>query len=168
VSEVSKETHGRSLELYALQRQEGRAVWFLDTLSLIKATGEQTGGAFGLVEQMLPSGSGSPYHVHHAEDETFYILDGEVSFVSGDRWTRATAGSYIFLPREIPHGFRADTPSRLLVLTTPSGFEQFVIEAGRPAEALTMPTPEPPDVQKLVEIAAKYRIDILGPLPETG
>jgi quercetin dioxygenase-like cupin family protein len=163
-----KETGGRELELYALQRQEGQAVWFLDTLTLVKATGEQTGGAFGLVEQVLPSGSGSPYHVHHAEDEAFYVLAGEVSFVSGDQWTRATAGSYIFLPRDIPHGFRTETPSRVLILTTPAGFEQFLIEAGKPARELALPPAEPPDMGMLMAAAEKYRIDILGPLPETS
>jgi quercetin dioxygenase-like cupin family protein len=163
-----KETGGRELELYALQRQEGQAVWFLDTLTLVKATGEQTGGAFGLVEQVLPSGSGSPYHVHHAEDEAFYVLEGEVSFVSGDQWTRATAGSYIFLPRDIPHGFRTETPSRVLILTTPAGFEQFLIEAGKPARELALPPAEPPDMGMLMAAAEKYRIDILGPLPETS
>jgi quercetin dioxygenase-like cupin family protein len=163
-----KETGGRELELYALQRQEGQAVWFLDTLTLVKATGEQTGGAFGLVEQVLPSGSGSPYHVHHAEDEAFYVLEGEVSFVSGDQWTRATAGSYIFLPRDIPHGFRTETPSRVLILTTPAGFEQFLIEAGKPARELALPPAEPPDMGMLIAAAEKYRIDILGPLPETS
>jgi quercetin dioxygenase-like cupin family protein len=163
-----KETGGRELELYALQRQEGQAVWFLDTLTLVKATGEQTGGAFGLVEQVLPSGSGSPYHVHHAEDEAFYVLEGEVSFVSGDQWTRATAGSYIFLPRDIPHGFRTETPSRVLILTTPAGFEQFLIEAGKPARELALPPAEPPDMEMLMAAAEKYRIDILGPLPEAS
>jgi quercetin dioxygenase-like cupin family protein len=162
-----RERHGGELELYALHRDEGQAVWFLDTLTLVKATGEQTGGAFGLLEQVLPAGSGSPYHVHHAEDETFYLLEGEVTFISGGHLVKATAGSYIFLPRDIPHGFRVDAPSRLLILATPAGFEQFVIEASKPAKGLALPPAEPPDMEKLVALAAKYRIDILGPLPET-
>jgi quercetin dioxygenase-like cupin family protein len=163
-----RERQGSELELYALHREEGPAVWFLDTLTLVKATGEQTGGAFGLIEQVLPAGFGSPYHVHHAEDETFYLLEGEATFISGGHRFKATAGSYVFLPREIPHGFKVDAPSRLLVLTTPAGFEQFVIEASRPARELALPPAEPPDMEKLVALAAKYRIDILGPLPETG
>jgi quercetin dioxygenase-like cupin family protein len=162
------ERRGRELELYALHRDEGQAIWFLDTLTLVKATGAQTGGAYGLVEQVLPAGSGSPYHVHHAEDETFYILEGEASFISEGRLVKAAAGSSIFLPRDIPHGFRVDRPSRLLILTTPAGFEQFLIEAGQPARELALPPAEPPDLQRLVAVAAKYHIDILGPLPEIG
>lgn len=152
--------------LYALTREEGQALWFLNCLTLVKATGEQTGGAFGLVEQVLPAGMASPYHLHHAEDETFYILDGEATFISGDRKIKATAGSYVFLPKNIPHGFKVEAPTRLLVLTTPAGFEQFVIEMSEPAtDPATAPT-SPPDMEKLVRLAAKYQIDILGPLPE--
>lgn len=72
----------------------------------------------------------------------------------------------MFLPRGLPHGFRADTPAKLLILTTPSGFDQFVAEAGEPATSLVLPTPKPPDFAKLTQCAAKYGIEILGPLPE--
>ena len=154
------------LALYALTREEGQAVWFLNTLTLVKATGEQTGGAYGLVEQRIPAGFASPYHLHRAEDEAFYLLEGEATFISGDRRIKATAGSYLFLPRDIPHGFKVEAPARLLILTTPAGFEQFVIEMSEPATDLTASPASPPDMEKLMRLAAKYRIEILGPLPE--
>ena len=154
------------LDVYALQKDEGQAIWFLDTLTFVKATGEQTGGAFGLIEQILPAGSGSPYHMHHNEDEIFYIIQGEVTFISGDRVIKAAAGSYVFLPRNIAHGFRTDTPTRLLLQTIPAGFEQFVIEMSEPAKELALPPAGPPDMEKLMKLAAKYNLDILGPLPE--
>ena len=157
---------GGQIALYSLGRQQGRAIWFLGTLTFVKATTDQTRGAFGLIEQLLPAGRGSPYHVHHKEDEAFYILEGQCTFISSDRSFQATAGSYVFLPRDIPHGFRADTPSRILVLATPGGFEQFVVEAGEPATRLELPPSQEPDVEKLVSVAAKYGIEILGPLPE--
>ena len=117
---------------------------------------------------MAPVGAGSPYHVHRAEEETFYVLDGTLEFISGDARRTGGPGSYVFLPRDIPHGFRVigTSPARLLILTTPAGFDGFVIEAGEPATELTLPPPSAPDMQKLVAIAAKYRIEILGPLPE--
>jgi quercetin dioxygenase-like cupin family protein len=152
--------------LYALAREEGQALWFLNALTHVKATGDQTGGAFGLIEQVIPAGFASPYHVHHAEDETFYILEGEVTFISGDRKIKATAGSYAFLPRDIPHGFKVDAPARLLILATPAGFEQFVIEMGEPARDAGSPPATPPDMEKLMRLAAKYQFEILGPLPE--
>jgi quercetin dioxygenase-like cupin family protein len=151
---------------YALNREEGQALWFLNCWTVVKATGAQTGGAFGLIEQVIPAGFASPYHLHHAEEETFYILEGEVTFISGDRAVTATAGSYVFLPRGMPHGFKVNAPTRLLILTTPAGFEQFVIEMGEPATDPASPPASPPDVGRLMGLAAKYKIDILGPLPE--
>lgn len=158
----------KTLELYALARAEGQAIWFLDTLTFVKATGEQSGGAFGLIEHVAPPGSGSPYHVHHAEEEIFYVLEGELTFISGDDKFTGTAGSYVFLPRDIPHGFKVtgDKPARYLVMTTPAGFEQFVIEMGQPATVLVLPPTRPLDMEKLMSLATKYNIEILGPLPE--
>ena len=74
----------------------------------------------------------------------------------------------MFLPRDIPHGFRVvgTSSARFLVLTTPGGFEGFVMEGGEPAPTLTLPTPSAPDMDKLIALAAKYRIEILGPLPD--
>src|SRR3712207_8608140 len=71
---------------YALAREEGRAVWFLGTLVVVKATGEQTGGAFGLIDNVMPAGFASPYHTHRNEDESFYVVEGEMSlYVGGER-----------------------------------------------------------------------------------
>ncbi len=156
------------LTICALGKEEGPAVWFLNTLSLIKATASQTGGAFGLIEQLAPVGAGSPYHVHRAEDETFYILNGELEFISEGRRFVKGPGAYVFLPRNIPHGFRVvgASPSQFLILTTPGGFEGFVTEMGEPASDLTLPEPSAPKMEKLVALAAKYQLEILGPLPD--
>ena len=71
-----------STQPYALAKEEGQAVWFLDSLLLAKATGEQTGGAFGLIDIFMPPG-GSPFHLHHNEDEAFYVYEGEMTFYIG-------------------------------------------------------------------------------------
>jgi quercetin dioxygenase-like cupin family protein len=154
------------LQIAATHAEEGRAFWFLDALSIIRVAGSQTGGTFSLIEDLLPAGRSTPYHLHHKEDETFYVLEGELTFFGPTGKIRGTAGSTVFLPRELPHGFRAETPTRLLILTTPSGFDEFVAEAGEPAPSLVLPKPQQPDFAKLTQIAAKYGIEILGPLPE--
>ena len=61
---------------YALEREEGQAVWFLRALLMVKATEEQTGGAFGLIDHVLPAGWASPHHVHRNEEESFYVPEG--------------------------------------------------------------------------------------------
>ncbi len=156
------------LSIYAPGKNEGPAVWFLNTLTVVKATAKQTNNGFGLIEMLAPVGPASPYHIHRAEDETCYVLEGHLEVISGERRWTGGPGSYAFLPRDIPHGLRVvgTSPARFLVLTTPGGFEGFVMEMGEPASALTLPTPSAPDMDKLMALAAKYRIEILGPLPE--
>lgn len=136
-------------------------IYFLGLPTLLRATAETTNGSFGLVENVLPPGFASPYHTHHLEDEAFYVLEGDMAFVCSGQWTMAKAGTYLFGPRNIPHGFKVlgDKPARLLLLCAPGGFEQFVLD-------MAEPTPAPPDMAKLMAVAAKYKIDIHGPLPE--
>ena len=138
---------------------------FLGVPTQVRAGAETTNGEFALVEhwEMTP-GFASPYHKHHREDESFYILQGEVAFVIDGNWRRVGPGTFVFGPREVPHGFKAvgDTPVEMLILATPGGFEQFVMELAQPlGDPIT-----PPDIPKLVETAARYGIDILGPLPD--
>jgi len=149
-----------------MNTREAQAVRFLGLPTIMRSTGETTNGAFGLMEQwMMPPGFATPYHVHHLEDEAFYILEGEVAFVCDGNWLNAGPGAYVFGPREIPHGFKivGTSPARMLILCAPPGFEHFVLELSEPATDLP---PSEPDMAKLVATAAKYKIDILGPLPE--
>ena len=150
-------------------QNEEQSIWFLGTLMTLKATGEQTQGVFGLIEQVLPPGFAPPVHVHHQEDEAFYLLEGEAAFTCGDRTIQAKAGSFIFFPRDIPHWFRIEGArnARLLQFNFPSGVEQFFVEVGEPAPKLALPPASLPDLEKLVSIAARYHLDILGPPPET-
>lgn len=143
---------------------ESAAKWFLGSRVWRRASGDATGGALGLIEQLVPPGLGSPYHIHHNEDESFYVLDGRIRFFSGGRSWVLGAGGFAFLPREIPHGFRTegDAPSRSLLLATPGGFEQFVDELSSDE-----PPAGPPDMAALMAAAARHGLEILGPLPET-
>ena len=147
--------------LGALDEQD--AQWFLGQRTWVRATTDQTGGAMGLVEHLMTPGGGSPYHVHHNEDEEFYIISGEVRFFSDGQSSVLGPGGFAFLPREIPHGFRVegDATARILLMITPGGFEGFVGDLCSPE-----PPTGPPDMAALVQTAARYGVDILGPLPE--
>lgn len=148
---------------------EGPAFWFLNNLCVVKATSESTGGAFSMVYQIAPPGHATPYHLHHVEDEAFYVLDGEFTFVCDGAKTVLGAGGYIFLPRGIPHGIRvsASVPSTMLIFAMPgTGFVGMMQEMAMPATERVLPAPTQPDFEKLARLCAKYQIDVLGPLPE--
>jgi quercetin dioxygenase-like cupin family protein len=122
-----------------------------------------------MVYQITPPGHATPYHLHHSEDEAFYVLDGEFTFVSNGTKIVIGPGGYIFLPRGIPHGIRASAsvPSTMLVLAMPgTGFVGMMQEMAVPATERVLPVPTQPDVERLTKVCAKYQIDILGPLPD--
>jgi quercetin dioxygenase-like cupin family protein len=145
------------------------AYWFLNSLNLVLATSASTGGAYSMVHHMAPSGHATPYHLHHDEDEAFYVLDGEFTFIADGKKTVLGAGGYIFLPRLIPHGIRCSgsAPSTMLILAMPgTGFVGMMTEMAEPATERVLPVPSAPDIEKLTRLCAKYKIDILGPLPD--
>ena len=86
----------------ALRQNEGEALWFLGVLATIKASDETTGGRVAVIEHLAPQGAGSPLHVHHNEDEWFYVTEGELTFWVGGQLIEAPAGSFVYGPRGIP------------------------------------------------------------------
>ncbi len=148
---------------------EGSAFWFLNSLCIVKATTESTGGVFSMVYHIAPPEHATPYHLHHTEDEAFYVLDGEFTFICDGKKTVVGPGGYMFLPRGIPHGIRCtgSAPSTMLILAMPgTGFVGMMQEMAVPATERVLPVPSEPDVEKLGQLCAKYRIDVLGPLPD--
>jgi mannose-6-phosphate isomerase-like protein (cupin superfamily) len=144
---------------------DGRPIWFLNSLARVKATAQTTGGAYGLLESLIPPGFSPPLHVHHREDESFWVLEGEFTFRCGEQSVRALPGAYVFLPRGVPHSFvvEGDTPGRILTMLTPGGGEEFFIEAGRPAEQESLPPSAPVDVAMLQRVARKFDMELVGP-----
>lgn len=152
-----------------LGASEGEAFWFLNNLEVLKATSASTGGAYSLLYELTRPGHATPYHLHHEEDEAFYILDGEFTFICDGKKSVVGPGGYVFLPRKIPHGIRCTSkePATMLVLAMPgNGFVGMIREIAVPATEWVLPTPTEPDIAKLTALAAKYKIDILGPLPD--
>jgi quercetin dioxygenase-like cupin family protein len=152
---------------YLLDRDEGEAFWLLGMLEVLKIGGEDTNGEFGLVEITVRAGEGSPWHVHPDEDEWFYALDGEFTFYVGDERLSLPAGSFAFGPKGVPHTFIAEPPSggRALVGFQPFHFEGFLREVGEPAAERVLPPPleGPPDMERLLPIAERNGMKILGP-----
>jgi quercetin dioxygenase-like cupin family protein len=160
------ETGKPSLLPIALGIEEGEAFWFFGMLAIIKASSENTGGRVTVIEHIAPQGAGSPMHVHHNEDEWFYITEGAVTFWVGGKTFQASAGSFVYGPREIPHTFLVTSPqARFLVVAEPGGFEKFVRILGQPAKARTVPpdSVQLPSPDRATSVAAQFGIEILGP-----
>ncbi len=150
----------------ALHADEGEAFWAFGTLATVKASSETTDGRVAVIEHLASEGAGSPLHVHHREDEWFYVTEGTLTFWVGGELIEAPAGSFVYGPRDIPHTFVVTSPqARFLLVTEPAGFERFMRAMGQTAETPTIPPPAapPPDLTPLITAAAEYGIEILGP-----
>jgi len=150
----------------ALGASAGEAYWFFGTLVTIKAGSEETSGRAAITENLAPRGSGSPLHVHHREDEWFYVLEGELTFWIGGEIVMAGPGGFVYGPRDIPHTFTVSSEqARFLLVTHPGAFDGFVRALGQPAERLEIPDGPGalPDMGLLAATAAEYGLEILGP-----
>ena len=146
-----------------------RSVWFTGALLTFLATGEETGGQFALVEEVFRKGvtALAPMHVHSREEESFYVLEGEMTFYVGDAVIPASAGALVVMPRGVPHGYAmVSDDARVLNLITPAGFENMFKELGEPARELELPPAgPPPDRTRLAATTAAYGVEIVGPPP---
>lgn len=133
----------------------------------VKIGSEQTDGR---LSQLLCSdrrGAAPPRHVHHREDETFYVIAGEISFFVGDQLLEATAGDFIFAPKGVPHAFLVKSDrAEYLASFSPAGAEQFFAQiAPRVVPGESAPPPSEPDPEEFARIASSYGIEIVGPPP---
>jgi len=146
---------------------EAELRWMGETFTYFLATGEQTGGAFTLVDEEAKRGESVPLHLHRDDMESFYVLEGEITFYIGDEpGARAAAGSFAHVPGGTIHGFRVESETaRYLILTTP--------RHGRFYRAITLPS-RPGGLPPLESIAGSqikqasqdYGVEFVGPLPD--
>jgi quercetin dioxygenase-like cupin family protein len=139
---------------------EGRKFNIVGDIATLVLGSADTGGTYEMYDVVSPVGGGSPPHVHRREEESFFILDGEVEFSVAGKKIRCGPGDALFGPRDVPHFFRnvGTKPARLLITVSPATLEPFFTEVDR------LMCSGPANPQKLVEIAARYGIEILSPL----
>ena len=142
---------------------DGEARWWLGSLSVILASGRETGGQFSLIDVTDPECE-TPLHVHHREDETFIVLEGEIEFNIGGQRIEARPGTTVFGPRDVPHAYIVRKgPSRMLFLFTPAEFEDAVIAMSEPARERRLPADNEgwPDMETLPSLVQRYGCELL-------
>jgi quercetin dioxygenase-like cupin family protein len=149
------------------RRSLDRSVWYNGWLMTFLATGEETQGQFALIEAVGRRGNDPPPHIHRREEETFYVLEGEMTFSVGGQTIKATPGTMVCLPRDVAHSFVIDSEQlRVLNLYTPAGLEGWFKELSVPAPAMTLPLQvEVPysDLQRMLETSPRYGLEFVLP-----
>jgi quercetin dioxygenase-like cupin family protein len=153
---------------YRVAAGEGLAdVWWKTGRVTVKVAGAETGDAFAQIEVDGPRGDATPVHVHHNEDETFYVLEGEVTVLVGDERIDLVAGDFVFAPRDVPHAYVVRSErSRMLSTISPAGIEQLFVSLGTPVADAEPPTEMVmPPMQEMARLFAAHGCEILGPPP---
>jgi quercetin dioxygenase-like cupin family protein len=144
---------------------EGKMLWVANELMTFKVSSEDTGGMYALMDSVvLPQGE-APLHVHHREDEAFWVLEGELAILVGEDTFRASAGSFVHLPKGVGHAYKnvGTGPARFLTLIVPAGLEKFFEEVGKPGTDLSSPPPfEEEDIERFLALAPRYGAEILS------
>lgn len=151
------------MDAIMLSAQEGDSLWTMGMLFTIKAHAEDTGGEFAAMEVHMPSGAAPPLHIHHNETEINYLIEGELRYRCGETVRDCGAGSFIYLPKGVPHAFKAGpNGARMLALVLPGGLERLYALVGEPAQTLELPA-SPPEVAAWLEHAKSFGLEIIGP-----
>lgn len=147
---------------FVLQPGEGRSIDLGNFQMTVKATSEETSGAFSLLEAEEPPDFGPPLHIHRDAAEAFYVLSGEYNIFLEEREIACPEGSFIFIPAGMRHGFRVGkTTSRKLNFYIPAAMIGYFDDL---SEAIKRDELDP---DSLSEIALRYSMDVLGPVPDS-
>ncbi len=143
-------------------------IWFLGLATRVHAGPENTDGTLSVVEQVIPAGFASPWHVHHDEDESFLVLEGEMEITVSDEKLILGEGAFGRGPRGVPHGFRitGNKPARVVMMTSGPRFAEFVRDVGQPWSDTPPPPPGPEAMPMLLALAEKHGLTIFGPMAE--
>jgi quercetin dioxygenase-like cupin family protein len=143
----------------------GPAFWGPGDHYTLLVTGEESGGAYFVMEALVPPGGGPPPHIHRREDETFYLVEGEIKFRLGDETVMAGPGDFVNVPRGTVHRFEntGTETARMILTFTPAGMEHFFEETLEPAPNGAMDAPDNVEdvVARYVEAAPRHGLEFV-------
>jgi quercetin dioxygenase-like cupin family protein len=148
------------------QPTEGQTVAVVGDVYRFLATGDETDGRYAMFEAVVFPGGGPPPHIHSREEESFFVLEGEITFQVGDERIIAKAGTFANMPVGSLHSFKnnTDKPARMIVSVAPAGLEKMFLEVGQPVTfGQQAPPPSKTEIDKLLAVAPSYGIEIRLP-----
>ena len=144
---------------------EGKDYHVWGDLYSFKTTSAESGGVHALMEMTVNPGSGTPPHIHHAEDEMFYVLEGELSLWCAGEKTVGKPGRFVAVPKGTVHRWANESaaPARALVFLVPGGFDEFLMRIGTPVGSGETPPapPTPEEIAHAISIAGDYHMEIV-------
>ena len=150
---------------YTRAKSLEHTIWYGAARMTFLATSEDTDGQLAIVEIEGRRGTEPPRHVHSREDESVYVLAGEVEFHVGEERFRVGPGGFVFMPREVPHEFRILTETfKAILVITPGGFENYFKRMGRPAESFELPALQAPSdsfIDKVIQVSRDFGLTML-------
>lgn len=142
---------------------EGRCYWVLGDHYRTVVSGEETGGAYAVIELTLNGQQAPPLHLHRGMNEGFLVLEGSISLRLGSSDLILRAGSFANVPEGQPHTFHKISGERTRILLTiaPAGFERFFTEIGTPATDDLPPDPDPAVMELITRLAPTYGLELV-------
>lgn len=163
--------NGKSPQPIILSSQKGRALWHFNALLNFKALTTETNGQYWALEGLADKYMAVPLHAHSQEDEIWYVLEGEIAFILGNETRVGGPGTFVYIPRNVPHTFQIKSETaRWFGFGLSGNLDQWFFETGEPAKSLELPPQPaaPPDEKAIAAIVAsleRYGTETLGPPP---
>jgi quercetin dioxygenase-like cupin family protein len=150
-----------------LEKEPNLRISVLGEIIDFKVTGAETAGALSVIELTSFPHNGPPPHIHHREDESFFVIEGRFSFLLGNRTAEGNPGSFFRVPKGTVHTYQniSTGPGKALVILTPAGFEKLFAEMADPEVNPKGPSgpPNPETIARLMSLAPKYGLEIKAP-----
>jgi quercetin dioxygenase-like cupin family protein len=142
---------------------EAKSIWLLRDHVTPLIGPQHTNGHFAMAVSGCHPGDGPPPHIHRREDEGFYILEGEMTFLYGDQMVRAGPGAFVWGPRDVIHRFQctSKTPAKMVLMVSPTQFLDFAMTLAEPAtDFMSPPELSPAKIGQLMQVAPQYGIEM--------
>lgn len=126
-------------------------------------TGAESDGRYATFEATVYPGGGPPPHIHRREHETFYVLEGEITFFLGEERQVAGPGTFVNMPIGFAHSFKNETDqtARMIISVVPAGIEEYFFKVGQEFDGKTPPKPSEEEIGRLIAEAPNYGIEFV-------